>query len=207
MEKVKQNLKEEREKKGISYADLAKITNIAKSTLQRYETGTTLKIPLDAIKKVADALNIHPSKLMGWDDDDELCSRQMGVKIPVYNALATKLSSETFDESINYEEISRVQAKKGEYFAMLVEDDSMEPRIKKRDVVIIRKQADAESQDLVLVRVDGQEATIKKLMKQDTGILLIPFNSKYPPMFYSKSEIKTLPIDILGKIVELRAKF
>lgn len=64
---VADNLKEAREKSGLSYSELSKLTGIAKSTLQRYETGTTSKIPMDVIDKISIALNISPQQLMGWD--------------------------------------------------------------------------------------------------------------------------------------------
>ena len=37
--------------------------------------------------------------------------------------------------------------------------------------------------------------------------MLIPSNPAYEPKFYSKDEIAALPVKIIGKVVELRAKF
>lgn len=68
MGSINDNLKKEREKKNLSYSQLSKITGIAKSTLQRYETGATSKIPLEAVKKIANALNVSQEKLMGWEE-------------------------------------------------------------------------------------------------------------------------------------------
>jgi transcriptional regulator with XRE-family HTH domain len=66
---VSENIKRAREKSDLSYSELSKLTGIAKSTLQRYETGTTVKIPLDAVEKIAEVLSISPAYLMGWTDD------------------------------------------------------------------------------------------------------------------------------------------
>ena len=46
------NIKELRESRGLSLKSLSDVTGISKSTLQRYETGTTKKIPVEAIKKL-----------------------------------------------------------------------------------------------------------------------------------------------------------
>ena len=54
---------------------------------------------------------------------------------------------------------------------------------------------------------NGDEATCKKVMKQPNGIMLVSLNPVYAPMFYPNQEIEELPITILGKVVELRAKF
>ena len=37
--------------------------------------------------------------------------------------------------------------------------------------------------------------------------MLIPNNPAYEPMYYSNAEIESLPVRVIGKVVELRAKF
>ena len=76
-----------------------------------------------------------------------------------------------------------------------------------RDVVIVRKQETADSGDVVVALVNGDSATIKKLKRHQNGITLMPTNPTYEPMYYSNEEIMELPVNILGKVVELRAKF
>lgn len=60
-------MKQLRSEKGYSYNDLSKLTGLAKSTLQRYETGTTTKIPIDAIETIANALQVPPHELAGLE--------------------------------------------------------------------------------------------------------------------------------------------
>lgn len=55
--------------KNISYSQLSKLTGITKSSLQRYATGTTLKVPVDAIAKIETALEIPKGTLLGWNND------------------------------------------------------------------------------------------------------------------------------------------
>lgn len=52
---------------GFSYRELSERTGLSSSSLQRYATGETSKIPLDAIEKIAAACNVTPEFLMGWD--------------------------------------------------------------------------------------------------------------------------------------------
>lgn len=51
-----------------SYQELEKLTGIKKSSLQRYASGVTTKIPLDVIEKLADAFNVSQEYLMGWEE-------------------------------------------------------------------------------------------------------------------------------------------
>ena len=53
---------------GLSYQELEKLTGIKKSSLQRYASGVTTKIPLDVIEKLALAFNVSQEYLMGWDE-------------------------------------------------------------------------------------------------------------------------------------------
>ena len=93
----------------------------------------------------------------------------------------------------------------GEFFALRVRGSSMEPRFMEGDTVIVRRQDDAESGDVV-VALTGDEATIKQLRKRDDGVLLVPFNNAFEPLFFTRAETESLPLRILGKVVELRAK-
>lgn len=117
------------------------------------------------------------------------------------------LPSTAAENIIDYEEIDEALASAGEFFALQVRGDSMEPKFSQGDVVIVRKQDDADSGDIVVALVNGDEATIKRLKKRPEGILLIANNPTYEPMFFSNREIRELPVRVIGKVVELRAKF
>ena len=57
------------EKSGQSYQELEKTTGIKKSSLQRYASGVTAKIPLNVIEKLSKAFNVSQEYLMGWSED------------------------------------------------------------------------------------------------------------------------------------------
>ena len=56
------------ESSGLSYQEIEKLTGIKKSSLQRYASGVTTKIPLDVIEKLSKAFNVSQEYLMGWDE-------------------------------------------------------------------------------------------------------------------------------------------
>ena len=94
----------------------------------------------------------------------------------------------------------------GEYFALRICGDSMEPKMESGDTVIVRRQEDCESDDIAIVMIGGEDATCKRVKKLDSGIMLISSNPKYDPMVFSSEDVNELPVTILGKVVELRAK-
>ena len=130
-----------------------------------------------------------------------------GVRIPVLGRVVAGIPIEAIEEVIDWEEIPQRLAASGKFFALRVCGHSMEPRILEGDVVIVRQQEDVDSGDIAIVMVNGDEATVKRVKKQEDGITLIATNtSVYEPHFYSNQEIRDLPVRILGKVVELRGK-
>lgn len=69
MRDIIKRIKDRRQELGYSFQDLANLTGMSKSTLQRYETGAIKNIPLDKLKVLASALEVAPEWIMGWADD------------------------------------------------------------------------------------------------------------------------------------------
>ena len=131
-----------------------------------------------------------------------------GVRIPVLGRVVAGIPIEAVEEILDYEEITPELAATGEFFALQVKGDSMLPKLEEGDVVIVKKQEDVETGDIAIVLVNGDEATIKQVKKVNGGIMLYGFNPDvYEPHFYSNHDIESLPIQIIGKVVEMRRKF
>ena len=203
-------IKKRREQLGMSYSDLSQKTGFSTSVLYRYENGDTKKIPIDRIKIIAKALNLDPYSLYDFDQATDELGKSVNskiTKIPVLGTVRAGIPMEAVENIIDYEEISEDMARQGEFFALQIKGDSMEPKISEGDVVIVRKQSDVDSGNIAIVLVNGEEATIKKIQKFDGGINLIPSNPSYDVQTYTNEQINSLPVQILGKVVELRAKF
>lgn len=200
------NIKERRLKLKMSQDTLAELTGYKdRSSIAKIEKGE-VDISESKIRDFAKALKTSPRILMGWDDPTP-SSVNRGVSINVLGRVAAGIPVEAITDIIDTEEIPEEMAKTGEFFGLQIHGDSMEPRMYEGDVVIVRKQEDAESGDIVIAMVNGDDATCKRLMKYAGGISLISLNSKYPPMPYSNKEIEEKPVKIIGKVVELRGKF
>lgn len=61
--------------------------------------------------------------------------------------------------------------------------------------------------EIVIAMVNGDDAVCKRLKKYADSIALISTNPSYEPLTFSAEEIATLPVRIVGKVVELRGKF
>ena len=191
--------------------ELGNKVGVGKSTVRKWETGMIANMKRDKILKVAEALNTSPAYLMGWDNnvrpiENGTKEKKKGVSINVLGRVAAGIPIEAIEDIIDTEQISEDLDATGDFFALKVHGASMEPKFSEGDVVIVRQQEDAESGDIVIATVNGDEATCKRLRKLRDGIELISNNPSYAPMFYNNQEIISKPIRILGKVVELRAK-
>lgn len=194
--------------KNMTQTELCKKTGIPKSAMSQYIKGN-FEPKQDRIYLIAKALNISEAWLMGYDVPilREGNKKKSSIKIPVLGLVRAGIPMDAVEYIIDYEEISEDMARQGEFFALQIKGDSMEPKISDGDVVIVRKQPDIESGETAIVLVNGDEATIKKVQKFTGGINLIPSNPAYDVMTFTNEQIEKLPVRILGKVVELRAKF
>ena len=183
----------------ISRRKLAEFLGVHETTIKRYEDGDTKKIPINNLEKIAKYLDTSMEYLMGCKDN--ISNQSQSTKT------STCIPISVVENIFNFEEISSLCLNQGELFALKIKDNSMEPRMKIDDIIIVRRQSDADSGDSVIVSINGNIATCKKLEKTDDGIILISTNLKYPPMFYSKKDIKSKPVVIIGKVIELRHRF
>lgn len=160
---------------------------------------------IDKIELMANYFGISKADLV--EDHSTSTTSRKSTVINVYGRVAAGIPLEMIEDIIDTEEIPEEMAKTGEYFGLQISGDSMEPKISNGDTVIVRKQDDADSEDIVIATVNGTDATCKRLKKYQTGIALISTNPKYEPMFFSNEEIIEKPVRIIGRVVELRAKF
>lgn len=205
-----QNLKNLIEEKNINQADLSKILGVSESTVGKWilQKAMPRMIIIDKLAEYFQVDKTYFFKLQNSETLNNIKHTKKGVKIPVLGKVVAGIPVEAITDIIDYEEITEDMAKTGEFFALQVKGDSMAPRIRENDVVIVRKQSTVENKDVAIVLVNGSEATIKEVQIQENGITLIGWNpAVYTPHFYSAKEIKTLPIQIIGKVVELRGKF
>ena len=76
----------------------------------------------------------------------------------------------------------------------------MFPKYNENDIVIFEQTNDIEAfknKDCA-VMINRTESTFKKVLINEQGIVLIPYNHEYAMMMFSKEEVKNLPVKIVG---------
>ncbi len=195
-------IKSLREQQKLTLEQVGDIVGVGKSTVRKWETGEIANMRRDKIASLAKALHTTPAYLMGWEETT--APTTTGIKIPVLGRVAAGIPVDAIEDVLDWEEIPQSMAATGEYFGLKIKGDSMLPDIKSGDVVIVRRQEQVENGEIAIVLINGDEATAKKVKHTESGIMLIPNNPTFEPMFFSKAEIATKPVQIIGRVVELR---
>ena len=113
------------------------------------------------------------------------------ISIPILGKIAAGLPIEAISDNTNYIDLPETLLKKGEYFILNVEGDSMiEAGIFDGDQVVIRKANDANNGEIVVALIDNNEATLKRIFKRGQQVALQPENSNYKTVIYGPDRIQ-----------------
>lgn len=218
-----------RKSQGISAERLAKMVNVSRPTITRYETGAR-SISQSMITKIAAALHVMITEFYPKTEDSVFVDKQnhetyfynpkngeydiklpsnmhylyqegqISVRIPIIGTIACG-DPITAEQNIDgYTNELFNKRPSGTLFALRCKGDSMEPTIPNGAVVIIHQQPDVEDDEVAAVLVDDDnEATLKRVKHSDGQIMLLPENKKYDPILLNEKN----PGRILGKVIRV----
>lgn len=204
MTKLTENLKYYRRLNGYTQESIAPKLKLTTSAYGSYEQGRN-EPPYSKLRMLANIYGISISELTGEPDKKELVEDKDYITINVYGSIPAGIPIEAIEDISDTEDLSFKEYDKNKtYLGLKVDGDSMYPKYLDGDTVIIEKTPDCESGTDAAVYVNGYEATLKTVLKNDNGtITLKPFNTNYAPTTYGPGDD---PVRILGIVKEIRRK-
>lgn len=209
-------IKKYRTKHDLSQRAFASRTSLSPSyinTLEKIYNPKTQKpysVTTDVALELASAMNIKIEDLLNMLNNDQgfnINNDNNSAIVFVYGTIPAGIPMECIEDIMDTEEISADMLRGGkQYFGLRVKGNSMEPEYLDGDTLILEKVDDCESGDDCVVMVNGNDGTFKRVFKNENGIILQPLNPSYSPIVYTNEQIETLPIKILGIVVEFRRK-
>lgn len=174
------------------------------------KTGNPIVPSLLTFQKVASAINISLTDLIQMVDRRQIINlntnniqfHPKARRINVYGRIPAGMPIESITDIVDWEEIPADWH--GEYIALQVKGDSMEPEYRDSDVIIVRVQPDCESGQDCALYVNGYDATLKRVIKRPDHIMLQPLNHAYEPKTYAYGDPNG--VTILGVVVEMRRR-
>ncbi len=191
-----------RNKYNLTLEEVGNHVGVGKSTVRKWESGDIKNMRRDKIAKLAEALHTTPAFLMGWDDTsaidlaDNIIPMPQMNRVPLVGTIACGdpiLAEENIEDYIGMPEHVRAD------FALRCKGDSMiGARIHDGDIVYIRQDAYVNNGDIAAVLI-GDEATLKRVYRNENSIIFQPENPAYAPLVFAGQEMED--IRILGKAV------
>ena len=207
--KMGEYIRKLRTEHGLTQEELGQKLNpkVNRAAVNKWEGGKVANIKRSHIEQMAKIFGVDPVKLMCFET--ETPPRLMiddSVIVPVLGKVAAGIPLFAEENIVGQIRCSEEMAAGCELFALKVEGDSMLPRIHDGDILIVRQQDDADSGDIVIALVNGNDGCVKKLVKYDSGgCALVSLNPVYEPMVFDKAAVYEVPVRIVGKVIEVRS--
>lgn len=189
-----------RQELGLTLEEVGNYVGVGKSTVRKWEHGDIENMKRDKIALLSKILELSPLTFITGEVEygtpDNIIPLPKMKKIPLLGTIACGepiLAAENIEALINADENLNAD------FALRCKGDSMiNARIFDGDIVYIREQPDVENGEIAAVLID-EEATLKRVYKYPSKVVLRPENPLYDDMIYSKEEMNE--VRILGKAV------
>lgn len=154
---------------------------------------------------------LDKKEIVNWIDynEEENEISENVFMIPVYGTIKAGIPIESQEDIIDYIDIPKSWIKGGKrFYGLRISGDSMFPKYQENDIVVFEQTYDTavyHGKD-VAIMINGTESTFKKLLINENGIVLQPYNAGYDIMMFSKEDVEQLPIKVVGVAREKRTK-
>ena len=131
----------------------------------------------------------------------------MFVKIPIIGSVrcGEPMFAESNIEDYEYTYIETLRGG-GDFFYLRAKGDSMiNAGISEGDLLLIRAQSDVDSGDIAIININGDEETLKRVIKKDRAVILQPENPAYEMKIFMGKELEN--IHIQGRLMSVVKKF
>ena len=190
-----------------SLNDIGIIAGVGPKTVAHWEQNKP-KAPRDKLVLIAKELNLPIEELVGEQGIASALPLNAIPYTPPRNMVPVLGSVRCGEGGLAIEEKIGMESadvnNPDEYFYLNAEGDSMEPCIMEGDKVLVHRQEDVDSGDLAVVIVNGEEGTLKRVLKKQNMVILEPLNRAHETRYFVGEEINELRI--CGKAVEIKRK-
>lgn len=182
-----------RDKHQYSLNDIAEYVGVNVSTVSRWENGLVKNIN----KEKQDLL----SSLFQIDVEDYLKHHFYRPVVGVVKAGYDYFANQDVE---SYESVSKLDYDRSDYFLRVKGDSMIGSRIYEDDLILVQKVQDVDSGSLAVVIINGDEATVKRVIKKENMLILEASNPNYETRYFTQEEVETLPVQIIGKVINVR---
>ncbi|MEX3463238.1 S24 family peptidase [Staphylococcus epidermidis] len=203
---MKPDIKSRRKELNLTLEQVGDLVGVGKSTVRKWETGDIENMKRDKIVKLAKALRVSPSYIMGIEEEQPQIETLPVKKIPVVSKISAGLPIYSEENLIDYIYFAtnKLNSDKEE-FGLKVSGDSMDKIFQDGDIVVVEKDSIVENGQLGVVMINGYNAAVKRIRYNGDQVILIPEsnNTNHYPQVYGKDD----EVKIIGRVVASQKLF
>ena len=196
--KLSQLIKAYQEKTGFNKATIAKTFGVSKATVGRWLSGDIERVQEETSERMSKILGVNVSKLLNEE-------------IPVFKKPILGMAKAGYDlllqdDWLGEEALTYADYSKGDFFLKVTGDSMIGEGIKDGALVYVKKTDNVPSGKIAVVQI-GDEVTIKKIIYQKETMILEAANPSVANRYFTKREIKELPVKVIGQVIYAKVVF
>ena len=179
-------------------AELSRMTGLTQVAIRNYMRG--IKVPnSQAMVKLSRSLNTTIDYLL---KGTTIRQTLLPILYKIPGGSPEMISDGDYPAGFGEEFVDRGDITDPNAFVLIVDGDSMSPRINSGDMVIISPNSPIHTRSIAAVAINNEEKTLKRVIFLDNSkVLLQPENEKYNPIVLNKNKVK-----FIGRVIERRER-
>lgn len=198
----------------LTQAQLAEKMDVSTATIGMWECGKR-RPDLKKLQRLAELFGVTTDYILGQSNASLASYQLVNVEealplsedtIPVVACVRAGFGG-AIEEDFSGMEPAYGVKNPSEYRYVRVKGNSMSPKIEEGDLALVHLQPDVESGQIAVVIVGGEEAMIKKVVKDPVNgsVTLISINPDFPPKVLVRQQLHDFLV--YGKIVGITRSF
>ena len=195
---LKEMIRDYKNKTGMSDSEIARRVGVTRSTASRWSSGR--------VKHVSGETLARLNELLGYNIEPMLKGMDITMKLPVLGYVKAGYNLAAEENWLGEEEVSLAEKKTGDFY-LRVEGDSMNGAgILDGSLVLVQQSGTIDSGKIGVVLV-GDEVTVKRVVYKKNMMILEAANPEVENRYFTADEVRSLPVQILGRVVSCKTYF
>ncbi len=195
---LKDLIKEYKERTGVNDSEIARRVGVTRSTASRWSSGQIRHVSSDVMERL--------SEMMGYNIEPLLKGMEISIRMPVLGFVKAGYDLFAEENYLGEEDASLDERKSGDYFLKVTGDSMKGDGIMDGSLVLVKQTNTVENGKIAVVMV-GDEVTVKRVYVKDKVMILEASNPEVENRYFSGTEVRNLPVRVIGRVVLCRTYF
>lgn len=200
-------LKELRKENNYTQVTLAKAIGVSQQTVGKWEARGS-EPDFDTLNKIAKIFNVSVDYLTGNTfkaNEDDIVERRNDERLPILGMIKAGFNMYAEQNILGYKEADSLKVKGKDCFWLKVSGNSMnQVGIIHNSLILVEKKSDVSNKKIAVVRINGDEATVKQVIYVGDKIMLQARSTdSYDPIFLSQDDFENGHAEIIGEVIEV----